>query len=661
MPNHQSKLPETRNDVIPSGISELEKLDLTLIEMNREGNEENVKNMIVVPLLEILGWRKIENMDFEHPVLRNKRADIALLLDKKNGMPDVIVETKKLHEPLEPHIAQALMYAFDKGIEWVVLTNGDEIQIYKSFIPKTTETERLVVRPSIKRTELKSHFDALKKVLGVDEFRAETERIEQIGDQLISEDEFSNIVVEAENIMRNTSEMAKTGKAAFDEFNKILFVKLREDDRVLLNNNYKRKFTVKEIELQGSQKEGEAKLEKDRYEYIQHQFQSLMGEYTEKEIQIFDVNHRQIELTSGVVRNVLALLEPYNIRKSSVAAKAKVYEQFIDAIFRGKEGQYFTPRTIVDFMADLVGIQYGSEGIRVLDPACGSGGFLVTAYDRMKEDLDRKYKKIAPSGELTEEFKDEDSRKEYAGAVERLRHIFIGIDKDGDLAATTRMNMIMHGDGSVNVYYANSLDKDNERIKKIVSEANPVEVILTNPPMGLKIGIKNKKTKKVSEDDRRILNQYTVSKKKWDKKTQKLVSTKARMQDSQALFLERSLDLLMEGGYLCTVIDDGILSNPSDRYVREYVKTRAVVKAVISLPEKTFKSKKTGVKASIILLQKKKEGLVQDKVFMAVANHVGIDATGRTKGVPNELGNKYSRKDTILDDYWKWRSGDLHI
>jgi len=660
MSNYQSKLPETRNDV-PSHISELETLDLTLIEMNREGNEENVKNMIVVPLLEILGWRKIQNMDFEHPVLRNKRADIALLLDKKNGMPDVIVETKKLHEPLEPHITQALMYAFDKGIEWVVLTNGDEIQIYKSFIPKTSENERLVVRPSIKRTELKSRFDALKKVLGVEEFRAETERIEQIGDQLISEDEFSNIVVEAENIMRNTSEMAKTGKAAFDEFNKILFVKLREDDRVLLNANYKRKFTVKEVELQGSPKEGEEKLEKDRYEYIQHQFTSLMGEYTAKEIQIFDVNHRQIELTSGVVRNILALLEPYNIRKSSVVAKAKVYEQFIDAIFRGKEGQYFTPRTIVEFMVDLVGIQYGSQGMRVLDPACGSGGFLVAAYDRMKEDLDRKYKKIAPSGELTEEFKDENSRKEYAGAVERLRHIFIGIDKDGDLAATTRMNMIMHGDGSVNVYYANSLDKDNERIKKIVSEANPVEVILTNPPMGLKIGIKNKKTKKVSEDDTRILNQYTVSKRKWDKKTQKLVSTKARMQDSQALFLERSLDLLMEGGYLCTVIDDGILSNPSDRYVREYVKTRAVVKAVISLPEKTFKSKKTGVKASIILLQKKKEGLVQDKVFMAVANHVGIDATGRTKGVPNELGNKYSRKDMILDDYWKWRSGDLHI
>jgi type I restriction enzyme M protein len=132
------------------------------------------------------------------------------------------------------------------------------------------------------------------------------------------------------------------------------------------------------------------------------------------------------------------------------------------------------------------------------------------------------------------------------------------------------------------------------------------------------------------------------------------------MQDSQALFLERCLDLLKDGCYLCSVIDDGILSNPSDRYVREYVKTRAIVKAVISLPEKTFKSKKTGVKASIILLQKKKEGFVQDKVFMAVANHVGIDATGRTKGIPNELGNKYNQRGMILEDYHKWRSGDLY-
>jgi type I restriction enzyme M protein len=177
--------------------------------------------------------------------------------------------------------------------------------------------------------------------------------------------------------------------------------------------------------------------------------------------------------------------------------------------------------------------------------------------------------------------------------------------------------------------------------------------------MGLKIGVKNKKTKKVSEEDSRVLRQYEISKLKWNKKTQSLESAKVRMQDSQALFLERCLDLLKEGGYLCTVIDDGILSNSSDRYVREYIKRAAIVKAVISLPEKTFKSKKTGVKTSIIVLQKKRRGSVQDKVFMASANHVGIDATGRTKGVPNELGNKYNRQDTIIDDYCKWRSGEF--
>jgi type I restriction enzyme M protein len=657
MPNHECNPSDSWDNPHKKSIVELETLDLQLIEMNREGNEENVKNIITVPLLEMLGWKKLQNMDFEHTVLRNKRADIALLLDKKNTMPDVIVETKKLYEPLNSHITQALLYAFDKGIELVVLTNGDELRVYKSFIPKTTESERMIV--SIKRTELSTRFNELKKILGVDEFKAETKRIEQIGDQLISEEEFSYIVAESEKIMRNTSEMAKTGKPAFDEFNKILFIKLREDDRVLDNPDYMRKFTVKEIEVQGNPTEGEIKLEKDRNDYIQNQFTSLMGEYKDKGFQIFDVNHRIIELKSGVVRHILALLEPYNIRKSSVAAKAKVYEQFIDEIFRGKEGQYFTPRTIVGFMVDLIGVQYGSEGIKILDPACGSGGFLVTAYDRMKEDLDHKYKKVNANGELMEEFKNEDSKKEYDDAMDHLKSIIIGIDKDGDLAATTRMNMIMHGDGSVNVYYANALDKENERTKKVISKENPVDIILTNPPMGLKIGVKNKKTKKVSEEDSRVLRQYEISKLKWNKKTQSLESAKVRMQDSQALFLERCLDLLKEGGYLCTVIDDGILSNSSDRYVREYIKRAAIVKAVISLPEKTFKSKKTGVKTSIIVLQKKRRGSVQDKVFMASANHVGIDATGRTKGVPNELGNKYNRQDTIIDDYCKWRSGEF--
>lgn len=646
-----------QDDKIRTLIDGLERIDLSLVEMKKQGNEENVKNMIVVPFLEALGWKKIQHMDFEHHVLRNKRADIAIFFDKTIDTPNVIVETKKLYENLDNHITQALQYAFDKGVEYVVLTNGNVFRVYKSFIPNTTENKRLL--KEINRTELIDRFTEIKHILGIDEFKAETERIEELGDLLISEDEFSNIVKEAENIMRNTSEMSKTGKAAFDEFNKILFIKLREDDRILLDTNYKRKFSVKEIEAQGSVAEGDVILEKERRDYIQNQFTSLMNEYTQKEVQIFDVNHRQIELTSGIIRNILSLLEPYNIRKSSVAAKAKVYEQFIDSIFRGREGQYFTPRTIVEFMVDLVGIQYGSEGMRILDPACGSGGFLVTSFEKMKDDLDRKYKKRNLKGELIEEFKDEQSRKEYETAMKKSKQLLIGIDKDGDLAATTRMNMIMHGDGSANIYYANALDKENDRIKKLISKGNPVDAILTNPPMGLKIGVKNKKTNKVSEEDSRILEQYDISKLKFDKKKQKLEPSKVTMQDSQALFLERSLDVLKDGGYLCTVIDDGLLSNPSDRYIREYIKQRAIVKAVISLPEKTFKSKKTGVKTSILLLQKKREGTVQDKVFMAVANHVGIDATGRTLGVPNELGNKNNLPDTILEDYHKWIAGNF--
>lgn len=638
-----------------SAIDGLEQIDISLVEMKKQGNEENVKNMIVVPFLEAFGWDKIQNMDYEHHVLRNKRADIAIFLDKNSDTPNIIVETKKLYENLDKHITQALLYAFDKGVEYVLLTNGNEFRVYKSFIPNTTESERLLKQ--INRTELKARFKEIKNIIGNDEFKVETERAEILGEKLISEDEFSNIVKEAENIMRNTSEKSKTGKAAFDEFNKILFIKLREDDRVIIDSNYKRKFTIKEIESQGSINDKSDKIEGERCDYIQLQFTSLINEYSTKGVQIFDENHRKIELTSGVVRNVLSLLEPYNIHKSSVAAKAKVYELFIDSIFRGKEGQYFTPRTIVDFMIDFVGIEYGSNGMRILDPACGSGGFLVSCYERMKEDLDERFKKSNTIGEFTGEFKDEHSKDEYDAAMENLKKILLGIDKDGDLAATTRMNMIMHGDGSVNIFYANALDKQHTRINKVVSEYKPVDVILTNPPMGLKIGVKNKKTKKAIEVDEKILKRYTISQKKWDKDKLKLINSKIKIQDSQALFIERCLDILKEGGYLCTIIDDGVLSNPSDRYVREYIKQRAVVKAVISLPEKTFKSKKTGVKTSILLLQKKKPGLVQDKVFMAVANHVGIDAKGKTEGVLNELGNKNNLHDTILEDYHKWVEG----
>ena len=206
------------------------------------------------------------------------------------------------------------------------------------------------------------------------------------------------------------------------------------------------------------------------------------------------------------------------------------------------------------------------------------------------------------------------------------------------------MNMIMHGDGSSNIHYGNSLDKENNTWLNVKPR-----IILTNPPFGLTIGNKDKQTKTVPDEEMKILNQYAITKRTWDDKDNKFKTSSTRPSDSQILFIERCLDLLVEGGYLCTVVDDGLLSNidPYNRAVRETILEKAIIRAVISLPDKTFKSKESGVKPSILLLKKKLSGTVQGKVFMTHVEHVGIDASGNI--------DKDLLEERIIPSYKKWR------
>ncbi len=108
--------------------------------------EENVKIKLTLPLLRLLGYDDQKDMDFEHHI-RNKRADIALLFE---GKPKLIIETKDLDEDLDNHIDQALDYAFKKGVDWVVLTNGVEIRLYKSFITGISPVDRKIFSTHLK-------------------------------------------------------------------------------------------------------------------------------------------------------------------------------------------------------------------------------------------------------------------------------------------------------------------------------------------------------------------------------------------------------------------------------------------------------------------------------------------------------------------------------
>jgi len=626
----------------------LENVDLNLVRAGKEGNEENVKNMIVVPLLEHLGYDKIEHMDFEHPVLRRKKIDIALFLSKEDKAaqktPSVIVETKSLDTNLDTFVSQALNYAWSKGVDFVILSNGQETRVYKSYESGKSEEQRIQT-PPIQLAQLSKQIGNLNFISRT----ALAEKIEKEKEEtgiLISAEMFESIISECENIMRESIDTPTTGKKAFDEFNKILFIKLYEDEKKSREKGFIREFTTEKMR---------EKTDKEKQEeYINYIFQHVRDYHKQRGAVLFS-DKEQINLSPTTVIQILALLQPYNLYDSSVVAKATVYEKFIDGVFRGKEGQYFTPRSIVKFMVNLVGaelgmdgIEYGEEGKIVADPACGSGGFLVTAYETMKRDLDKHFKISeydSQGQEISWRFKSKSAENDYNMALAKLQKtLLIGMDNDYDLAATARMNMIMHGDGSSNIHYGNSLDKEN----RIWKSVRPF-IVLTNPPFGLTVGNKDKKTKKVPEDEMKILNQYILTKRTWDEKNDKFRVGKTRPADSQVLFIERCLDMLAEGGYLCTVVDDGLLSNidSHNRAVRETILEKAIVRAVISLPDKTFKSKESGVKPSILLLRKKKAGLVQGKTFMTHVEYVGIDASGNI--------DKDQLEELTIPSYRKWR------
>ena len=269
---------------------------------------------------------------------------------------------------------------------------------------------------------------------------------------------------------------------------------------------------------------------------------------------------------------------------------------FIKGTFTGKGlGQFFTPREIVEFMVDMV---EPKRRHLIFDPACGSGGFLITCMNRVFDEIDELYRQRGL---------DNPKQEKWRFATQCL----YGTDLNERMTWVAKMNMVMHGDGHGGIFTYDGL-RDSERIEPIldiVRKGGGFDIILTNPPFGSKIK---------SQD---VLAEYELGK-----------GRKAQL--TEVLFIERCLELLKPEGILGVVVPDGILSNTTSRYARDFIDQNGIWKAIISLPQETFVPYGSGVKASLLFLQKKdvEEKLKQGKVFMAMAENVGYDATGRATG-----------------------------
>lgn len=379
---------------------------------------------------------------------------------------------------------------------------------------------------------------------------------------------------------------------AFDEMSKLMFTKIF-DERSTKNGEYYR-FQIGTHEDQRN---------------AARRIREIYAKVQDKEPDVFK---GEIELPDRLVFRLVEILQDLSFSRTDLDIKGRAFEKFLDRVFRGEFGQYFTRREIVEFMVDML---EPTKDDMCLDPACGSGGFLLYAMDRVRKKAE----------------------VDYAGDKRTIEEIFwnfprdsiFGIEINDRIARIAMMDMVIHEDGHTNIENNDSLGDPTLFNPKRDIKLGKYTFLLTNPPFGAKV------------KDEEVLKQYELGSKQKKRKSQR----------TEILFIERCLDFLRPSGRMGFVLPDGILTNSSLQYVRDFIERKAKILAVISLPQTAFVPVGAGVKASLLFLQKKRfdgEEIGNYPVFMSIAKHIGYDATSRPD--KNELPE-------ILGEYKEFLQG----
>ncbi len=345
---------------------------------------------------------------------------------------------------------------------------------------------------------------------------------------------------------------------------------------------------------------------------------------------LFDDNAK-IEIRENSFEQIVKELEIYNLSTTSDDVKGIAFEKFLGKTFRGELGQFFTPRTIVDFMVSVLDPQ---EGELVCDPCCGSGGFLIKTFEYVREkiekDIERQKEAIKAEyyGDDYDKMPVKKKQKIEAGVAQtfsylneelninnekgRLRSLsfdcIYGTDANPRMARTAKMNMIMHGDGHGGVHHHDGLLNVNGIFE------NRFDIILTNPPFGARV----EKELKISEADRftdeakiaayveRYGEEYKKALRQVNDNINKSLLSLYKIDSSltEVLFIERCLKLLKPGGRMGIVLPEGVLNNTNLQKARDFVEGKAKILLIVSIPQDVFIASGATVKPSLLFFKK---------------------------------------------------------
>lgn len=558
-----------------------------------------------------------------------KRADIVIFPEgttaeekKDQQNISIIIECKK--EAVKPTdkdngLEQLKSYmSACNNCEWGMWTNG----LHKTVYHKTVDE--------------KGHFDFCEynDIPSADGTTDENERPNRNTLKKAFDDNLLFTFRTCHNIIYINEGLQK--QPAFFEFLKVIFCKIH-DERNLLEP----------IEFYTTSKE---RNYKDGQATVYKRISKIFEKVKKKNPQIFDENDT-IKLTPRTLTFLVAELQKYALLNTNIDIKGKAYEEIVGANLRGDRGEFFTPRNVMKMAVDMINPK---DDEKVLDSSCGTGGFVVTAMNKVIERLQDRFKeqygdKASWSNEILSAYNNTIS--------ETAKENFFGFDINPDLVKATKMNMVMNNDGSGNIMQMNTLLPPQEwdastrahledalGVKRNTIKNHTTigffDVIVTNPPFGSKIPIR----------DTQVLEQFDLGH-IWQKDDKGNWSMTSRLQSSvppEQLFIERIMQLLKEGGRTAIVLPDSILGSPGLEYIRHWLIKKTRIVASVDLHADAFQPH-NGTQCSILILQKKtqkeideeeKSGQIIDyDIFMTMIDHIGHDKRGNIIFKRDEKGN----------------------
>lgn len=517
----------------------------------------------IIPYLIRRGYDVDKDFTFEYPTKGTARAMLGFvdILVCTGAKVSFLVEAKRIAKTLsQKDRDQAVAYGVDCKAPFVVLTNGNQFECLNTSTGKRIRWNGKLTDKIPSRTELSKALTALRK----EPYLAE---VPLSGDSSLPFrpglplKQLNALFGRCHNTIRK---IERNEDHAFADFSKLLFLKLLEEkagaEEVSLPYSYRFHELAQKTEAEADQ--------------VKTAILSMI-ESVKAQTSYGDVIHERVHLNNPkTFRKIIAELASVSFSDSRTDSKGAAFEYFVRATLKGKKlGQYFTPRPLIELMHSLIGAEKVlntlafSGDMRVVDPACGTGGFLVYLMQLAVDQAHKWHKQ----GKLNAS-----RRNELVEKIEQK--VFFGADAHEGVASSAKMNMIIAGDGHSNIQCEDSLAAPST----IWNVTTPdIDLIITNPPFG------TSETESMLEAD--------------------LIQFPKGGAKGQILFLQKMVQTLKPGGEICTVIDEGLLNTEQASTLREFILEHMVVRGIIRLPDTTFRPNKINVKSSVLHLVRRAE------------------------------------------------------